>query len=130
MTDTLSPSLRVLNTHGQLVAAGGGVAIITSYGGTRDSFVDGWEIYVVEANGKARPTDEDAAWYHYGRKHVSMRTVGNFHERRREALEKAKAWVAIQLGEDGPWSRNAIGDFVPSRVQKQFPIKREKRISR
>ena len=119
-----------MNTYDQLCAAGGGIAIIVSYGGARDRFVDGWEIYVVDAKGKELLTDKDAAWYRHGRKHVSMHTTGgNFHERLREALEQAKAWVSMQLGENGPWSRNAVGDFVPTRVQKQFPINRRKAIS-
>lgn len=119
----------IINTHDQLSAAGGGVAIMVSYGGIRDRYVDGWIVYRLSGSGKAIATNPKAAWYHDGHKWFSMGMLsagGSFHERRRKALESAVAWVKEQGWYDGEWKRNGMGDFVPVAVQKQFPIRRRK----
>jgi hypothetical protein len=121
-------AVRLINTFDQLKAAGGGVALVVSMGGSRDTYVDGWLVLRLNARGESLVTDKDAAWYHHKRKHFSM-PLGRdvpFAERRRLAFEEARAWVAEQGWYTGEWKRNAIGDFVPADVQKRFPIKRRK----
>lgn len=118
---------RIVNTHCQLTANGGGVAIMPSYGGARTSHVNGWLIYRVGARGKQIPTDPDAHWSQYGRKWFSNRNhKGTFHQRQAAALEDAKRWIAEQGWYDGEWKRNRQRDYVPAEINKRFPIpKRE-----
>ena len=111
--------MRLINTHDQLVAAGGGVAIMPSYTQGRGSARVGWGIYRVDAAGKQIVTDSEAPWYNYGRKVFYSRTRS--HD---ESLEEAKAWVAERCNEPGPWHRNHMRDYVPERIAKQFPIRR------
>jgi hypothetical protein len=123
----MSETRRIYNTHGQLSAAGGGIAIVKSYGGIRDKFVDGWEIVHTGADRRPIPTDPKAPWYRHGAKWFSSFSHdGTFHDRQRAALAEAQAWVADTYGERGPWARNAQGDFVPARIQKAHPIKRQR----
>lgn len=122
-----SEQQRIINTHDQLKAAGGGIAIIVAHGGIRETFVNGWYIYRVSKHGDQLITDPQAAWYNYGMKWFSNFGDGSFHERNAVALGQARAWVAEQYGEHGPWVRNAQLDYVPERIQKAFPIRREKR---
>jgi hypothetical protein len=115
----------IYNTHQQLVRAGGGVAIVLSYGGIRDRYVDGWSIYRVNAAGKHVPTDPDVPWYHHGNKWISSTSLeGTFAERQREALEIAKNWIAEQGWYSGEWRRNRARDYVPVEIDKRFPIRK------
>lgn len=117
----------MINTHDQLVAAGGGVALCPNHVGIRTTRIYGWHVYRVDAAGVKIVTDPKAAWYDYGRKVFYPPADLPFHERQRAALAEAQAWVKKQGWYAGEWSRNRMGDFVPADVQKRFPIqKREK----
>jgi hypothetical protein len=123
---------RIINTYDQMKAAGGdGVAICVAHSGGRGSFVSGWHV-VRFVRGKTVATDPDAAYYHDKQKWFSL--VGSsgrdgFVAARAAALAQAQAWVKAQGWYDGEWKRNAMGDFVPADVQRQFPIKRPRRAS-
>jgi hypothetical protein len=114
----------IINTYDQMIASGCGVAIVVSWGGIRDRYVDGWLVLRRDKQGREVPTDPKAPWYHHGHKWFGMRSNGSFAERRHEAFLRAAAWVAEQGWYSGEWKRNALGDFVPADVQKRFPIKR------
>jgi len=119
----------IINTHDQLIAFGGGVALLKAHGGIRTKYVSGVLVYRVNAKGHEVVTDPKAAWYHYHRKHFSnfLNREGTFPERQRMAEDAAKQWVAEQGWYDGPWVRNGFGDLVPEVVQKQFPLKRKRK---
>ena len=115
--------MRIHNTYDQLAAAGGGIAIMVSWGGIRDKYVNGWQIYRLNADGKQLVTDKDAAWYHCQRKWFShMGYPGTRHQKQAAELEEAKAWVAETYGEQGPWKRNRSRDYVPERINAAFQI--------
>lgn len=108
----------IINTFDQLRAAGGGVAISTAYLPGQSVHPYGWSVWRVNAKGKQVVTDPDAPWYAYGSR------VFSFSGDKKAALEAAKAWAAEQFGEQGPWKRNRMHDYVPERIFKQFPIER------
>ena len=126
----MEPERSIINTHDQLRALGGGVAIVVSYGGGRDTHVDGWCVYRVDARGQRLVTDKDAAWYRNSLKWFPLDSgLGlSFAERRTRAAEAAKAWVAKQGWYGGEWKRNAVGDYVPIEAQRRFPIKRRREV--
>jgi len=113
----------IVNTHMQLVAAGGGVAIVP-HSTPLDKRPSGWAVYRLDSKGTRLITDEKAAWYCYGQKVFSFFGYGNLAFGKEAALAAAQAWIAEEYGEHGPWKMNAWRDYVPERVQKQFPIKR------
>lgn len=115
----------IVNTHDQLVAAGGGVAIMPAYTGTRTQYFYGWAIYRVNEHGKQVVTDPKAHWSDYGKKVFStLGQKGNTPaERSRNALAAAKAWVAEQGWYDGEWTRNRRRSYVPKEINKRFPIR-------
>jgi len=108
---------RIINTYDQLVAAGGGVAI--SYQPSDRMAVAGWRVFRV-ANGKIVATDPKAHFLDHGQK-----TFTCSRNDKAAQFTAAKAWVAATYGEHGPWKMNAMRDYVPERIQKQFPIRRE-----
>jgi hypothetical protein len=112
---------RLINTHDQLVAAGGGVAIMTAHTQGRSSRACGWAVYRVNAQGEQVATNAKAAWYEDGRKTFYWRVYSD----KNVALESAQEWIAENCGEAGPWKRNAARDYVPERIQKQFPISKK-----
>lgn len=115
----------IINTHDQLRAAGGGVAILPSYTGTRTQYFYGWAVYRLNAEGKQITTDPKAHWSDYGKKVFS--TLGakgvSSAERSRNALAAAKQWIAEQGWYDGEWTRNRVRDYVPRDINKRFPIR-------
>jgi hypothetical protein len=113
MTESRQP----INTHDQLVATGGGVAITRAYSPGRDHRVCGWSVYRVDARGRRLVTDKSASWYDYGSKVFFC-----FGRPRMEALAEAKEWVRATYGEAGPWKRNVWGDYVTVRVAKLAPL--------
>ena len=117
----------IINTYDQLRAAGGGVAIVPAYTGGRTQYFCGWAIYRLSIAGKQLITDPSAHWQHYGKKVFStLGAAGTTpSERRRNALETAKRWVAEQGWYDGEWARNRMRDYVPKAINKQFPLSRE-----
>lgn len=118
----------IINTHDQLRAAGGGVAITVAYGSGRDHYVSGWHVYRLGADGKQIPTDPGAPFYQHGCKWFGLLLrKGSFHERKRHAAAEAQAWVKEQGWYAGEWKRNAMGDFVPADTQKRFPIRRREK---
>jgi hypothetical protein len=109
----------IVNTHEQLAAAGGGVAIMKHHSQGRDARFDGWCVYRLDAKGLQIATDAKAAWYNNGKK--------VFHKLGRDAtaaLEEAKAWVLEAYQEAGPWKSNGMGDYVPERIAKAHPLKK------
>lgn len=109
--------MRICNTHDQLHAAGGGVAITRQAG-------SGWCIYRLDEKGSAVPTDPEGPWYNGGMKTFLSIGAGPMKARRDAALAKAIAWVAKTYGETGPWVGNRLGDKVPERIAKAYPIRR------
>jgi len=122
MTNTLG-AVEPGNTYDQLRHAGGGVAISLNYGGTRQYYVYGYEVWRIGPKGEKIVTDPDASWFNYGKK-VFRGEGDNFHARQRDALAKAQAWVAEQGWYNGPWVRNRLRDYVPEEINKRFPIKK------
>jgi hypothetical protein len=115
-----------VNTHDQLRSAGGGVAIMPSYVGTRTQSFCGWAIYRVNGNGQQVVTDAKAHWQDYGKKVFSTLMVkGTPAERSRTTLEMAKKWVAEQGWYDGEWARNRMRDYVPKEINKKFPLRKK-----
>ena len=110
----------IINTHDQIVAAGGGVAILTAYAPGISRRASGWSVYRVNADGKAIVTDSNAPFYAHGRKEFYYHNK----ETKEAALEEAKAWILKKYGEAGPWKRNAMRDYVPERIAKQFPLRK------
>ena len=112
---------KIYNTHDQLVAAGGGIAITyQGYGGSRSMQYPAWHIYRVNAAGVKIVTDSKAHWMDYGQKRFSV----DNRDDKKVKFEQAAQWVKDTYGEEGPWKRNRMGDMVPERIQTQFPIKR------
>jgi hypothetical protein len=114
----------IYNTHGQLLAAGGGIALMPHVCGVRQTYVEGWIVYRINAKGAQLVTDTKAHWSLYGCKwiHADRPIYRNWHERQRAALEMAKAWVLEAYDEAGPWVRNRTRDYVPQRINAAFPI--------
>jgi hypothetical protein len=108
--------VKIVNTYHQLVAAGGGCAIITAHSPGRGSNPCGWAIYRID-RGREVATDPKAPWFHRGRKWFSW-----FNSDRMTALDEAKAFVRELTGYDGEWKRNKFHDYVPAHIHKQFPI--------
>lgn len=111
-----------INTHQQLTLAGGGVAITLHYSGARREYVYGWAVYRVNGKGQQIITDPNVHWADYGKKVFRGEGI-NFHERQRNALEQAKKWVAEQGWYTGEWKRNRMRDYVPSEINKRFPLR-------
>lgn len=125
----MNASRIIINTHDQLVAAGGGVAIVSSSSPGTNQYVDGVLVYRI-VNGRAVSTDTEAAWYHYGRKHFSSGFATGRAAKSAafiRAAEEAQKWVSKQGWYSGPWVRNAMRDYVPEEIQSRFPIVRAKR---
>lgn len=113
----------IINTWGQIVAAGGGVGIFfrpTSSG--RVSTTAAFRVIRIDARGKEIPTDPAAAWYNHGRK-----TFLAFVDKP-AALAAAQAWVAAQGWYDGPWARNRTGDYLPADIHRRFPLQPRTRV--
>lgn len=117
----------IINTYDQLRAAGGGVAILSSYTGTRTQYFYGWAVWRVGANGKQIVTDPKAHWSDYGKKVFSATGAAGATpaERSRNALTQAKQWVAEQGWYDGEWTRNRMRDYVPREINKRFPLRKD-----
>lgn len=113
----------ITNTHDQLIAAGGGVAIIKSYDPYTNR-IDGWRLYRLDANGKELHTGPYTLGYHHGRKWFLADRRRPFHTRQQYAFECAARWVATQGWYGGAWKRNRMGDYVPADVQRRFPLRR------
>lgn len=115
----------IINTHDQLVAAGGGVAIMPSYTGTRTQYPYGWAVYRLNASGQRVITDPEAHWSDYGKRVFShSKHSGTPAEQKRASLETAKQWIAEQGWYEGEWVRNRMRDYVPKDINKQFPIRK------
>lgn len=108
----------IINTHDQLVAAGGGIAICPAYSGAREMHRNGWNVYRVGEKGDRIATDPNAHWTDHGEKRFS-----EVEQTREQALEAAKRWVADTYGEHGPWKRNRMYDYVPERIAKAHPLR-------
>lgn len=117
-------ALRIVNTYDQLTAAGGDVcAIVTAYLPGRGTSAYGWAIYRV-VNGRSTASDSSAAWYDNGCKTFSWSVYGGD---KKAAMAAAREFVKSLNGYDGPWTRNRMWDYVPTAINKRFPIpKRQK----
>lgn len=113
----------IMNTQDQLVADGGGFAILRSYSETRDRYFTGWAVYCIDASGEEVETDPKAHWTKYGRKHFSTFGSSRPNDRGAEALKEAIAWVKYKGWYSGQWKRNGAWDYVPEGVNRRFPIR-------
>lgn len=68
VSEMINAAREIINTHEQLKAAGGGVAIQVCYSGIRERYVYGWSVYRVGPDGKQIDTDPNAHWSDYGKK--------------------------------------------------------------
>jgi hypothetical protein len=111
-------SKEIVNTYDQLCAAGGGVAICYRARGTdaRLLGVSSFQIMRV-VRGKIVATDPGAPWYNHGKKTILVC------DSRADALAEAKRWVAKKYREKGPWKRNRMHDYVPARINDEFPLR-------
>ena len=112
----------VINTYQQLQAATTGVgaehqAIAITFSAAHSVFGPRWQVVRI-VRGRNVKTDHHASWHDYGRKTF----LGN---KRSDASERAKAWVAGQYGEHGPWKRNRMGEWVPERINNRFPLRKQ-----
>lgn len=107
-----------VNTHDQLVLAGGGVAIMKAYAGMRDMRPWAWKVYRVDAHGEVLPTGTDGykvfSWFIAGRPKQEVRA---------ERLQETKDYIAEKFGYSGKWVRNWMGDYVPEDIHKRFPLR-------
>jgi hypothetical protein len=110
----------IINTHDQLVAAGGGVALIylASTAGQRGGMGARFHVYRIGADGRQRVTDPNAHW-----SDSHCKTFHVFVKSREEQLAAAQAWVAEQGWYTGLWARNRMGDYVPADIHKRFPLR-------
>ena len=117
--------MRPINTHEQLMAAGGGIAIMPVYHGVsraERTTSNGWSVYRI-VNGQQISTDPSAPWYCHGRKTFVFHSGKHS---KADALAMAQRWVAEQGWYDGQWTRNRMGDYVPSDTNRRFPLPRVK----
>ena len=114
----------IVNTHGQLVAAGGGIAILFYRDCSRERGGRGahYAIYRMNAEGQQLVTDRNAHWMDHGKK-----TFYVFGTTKPEALAAAQAWVLATYGIAGPWVRNRMGDYVLAEVNARFPLPKPER---
>lgn len=128
-TTWVPPTQDIRNTHDQLVAAGGGVAIIQAYGFnvSHKPFVSGYLVYRIDAEGNERQTDPQDRT---GRKYFSTIynadgsfQTGTINDRFAHALAEAQAWVATQGWYKGEWRSNQFRDYVPFPVNALYKIK-------
>jgi hypothetical protein len=114
----------IINTWGQLVAAGGGVGIFsTPTSSGRVSTSPKFQVIRITAQGREIPTDprppDQRPWYDHGRKTFLPFAYND----KAKALAAAQAWVAEQGWYDGPWARNRMGDYLPTNIHKRFPLR-------
>ena len=106
--------MRIINTFGQLVAAGG-LRIAILYRGRGDSRsinVPSWQVMCVK-DGTKIVTDPKAAWYDMGMKTFLL--GGPIREKKGQTLQVALAWVKGVYGYDD-FVRNAHGNYVERHV--------------
>lgn len=133
MSDDNDEARRVVNTWEQMRLAGTSVAIVKSYGGIREKYVSGWHVLRF-VNGVHVPSGKKQEGYHPDNPHhdKAFSSFGprdkSFGERQQIALAAAVKWVKAQGWYDGEWVGNAQGDKVPVAVNKQWPIKRRRRL--
>lgn len=120
-----------VNTHDQLVRAGGGIAIIENYSGVQHTTIHGYLIYKIDARGQVCATDKQAPWYHRNMKVFLPPAASHlsFKERQAHAFANAAAWVKQRYGEEGPWVRNRLRDYVPARIHKAYPLRPQRRVA-
>lgn len=123
----MSEEHEIINTYDQLCRAGGGVAIMPSYTGSRTQYFYGWAVYRVNEHGKQIVTDPKAHWSDCGKKvfSASSQQGDTPAERSRAAREAAKQWIAEQGWYNGEWQRNRAQDYVPKDINQRFPIRKE-----
>lgn len=113
--------MTTINTWDQIRKAGGGIMICYHSRNSRSCMSAKWNVIRINSNGKEIPTDPQSAWYNYGRKTF---IVSGGNADKKAALQEAIEWVAKTYGEHGPWVRNRLGDCLPKRIHKQFPLRR------
>ena len=124
------PVHTLTNTHDQLVAAGGGIAIMhtahTSAG--RGGGLGGWHIYRVDGRGLQINTEFYGHWANHGQKFFGLlehhRGESSAHDARAAALAEAIAWVAATYPAYARtvWVANRYRDRIPIEVKRAHPL--------
>jgi hypothetical protein len=109
----------ICNTHDQLTLAKTGIAICWHGKHGRSPIGNYWSV-TRYLDGTRRVTDPKPPWW--GNKEMLFDV---FTKSKKETLTEAQAWVATTYGEVGPWARNRQGDYVPKRINKEFPIRKD-----
>ena len=120
-----SPELHVTNAYNQLAAAKEaglpGPFILISYLSSTGRGGLG-QYWIVDRPGFV--IDREAHWAMRGRKAFDLNAgPAKFNERKRLALEEAKAWANQRYGEI-EWARNRAGEWLPAHINAAFPIVR------
>lgn len=114
---------KIFNTHDQLCAAVNAgliserqaLAVCRRVKQAREVSPSAWQVY-----SPYRKTDPDAHWSDYGSKTFPYLTRAESAQAMKEALRWASDYWT------GEWKRNREGDYVPSVVNRQFPIPNRK----
>jgi hypothetical protein len=118
---------QIINTYDQLMAARAAglpdAGIVTRrWRGTREMIRNGWKVY---RPGYNLGTETNRWDPDYGCKLFEEDRKLHWREARKKALEEAMAWVRKRYGIK-KFARNRMGDYVDERVNKKFPLRKEK----
>ena len=110
--------------------------------GTRSSFTTGWRVRQLSKMNQRHDSGLHVSSYEVNLdpdapRHWSDLHVGkcfredefpgeNWRERRKACLAYARQWASERFGVDA-WKRNRSGDYVDACVNRQFPLRKDKR---
>ena len=117
--------METVNTYDQLIRAREAglpdVAVSPHYWqGTRERYRGGWHVYRPDFNLNPKQKNfwaDDA--------NVKVFGATAHREERAALLEEAKAWASKRY-KIKKWARNRMGAYVDSRVNEQFPLRKNK----
>lgn len=112
----------IINTHDQLVAAGGDRIAIYYLPESMGSAH--WRVCRM-IDGKEIKTDLKAHWFNYGNK--AFVVWHPIRKNKDKTLAEAFAWVEATFGKK-EFVRNRLGEYVEREVNERFPIPPKKRI--